>query len=262
MIELYAEKYMTDKTSNWLVLLHGIGGNSRMWLRQIRFLKQHFNLLLIDLPGHGKSIEGITGKSIISFSEIGDLVVEKMKEEGIPKATFVCVSLGTLVFAGILKKHSEVVCGAILCGAVSGMNKCLEAALRILSKVQKVIPYMLVIHAASLFLLPKKNHKGARKFFIKSSESLGQSEFNEWCKLCIRDMHVLETLSLKSKDILFVMGNEDYTFIKGVKEKVKHFKNTTLKIIENCGHVCNIQKYNEFNNIVLEYMEGRVVNEY
>lgn len=262
MIDLYAEKYITDNTSNWLVLLHGIGGNSRMWLRQIRFLKQHFNLLVVDLPGHGKSVEGITGKSIISFSEIGDLVVDKMKEEGIAKATFICVSLGTLVFAGILKKHSEVVCGAILCGAISGMNKCLEIGLKILSKIQKIIPYMFVMRVASFFLLPKKNHKGARNFFIKSSETLGQSEFNEWCKLCIKDMDALKTLSLNNKDILFVMGNEDYTFIKGVKNKVKHFKNTTLKIIENCGHVCNIQKYNEFNNIVLDYMEGRVGYEF
>lgn len=262
MIDLHAEKYINDEEFEWLVLLHGLGGSTKMWLRQIKMFKSKYNLLLIDLPGHGKSKDGIKDKSVLSFSDIGDLVVAKMKEEGIIRATFMCVSLGTLVFAGILRKHSEVVGGAILCGAISGMNKFLEVSLKTLSKIQSFIPYMFIMRVASFVLLPKKGHKFSRNFFIRASKVLGQSEFNAWCKLCIKDMHVLKSIPLHNQDILFVMGNEDYTFIKGVKKKVEKFKSTTLKIIENCGHVCNIQKHNEFNNIVLEYMEGRVVNEF
>ena len=68
MSQLYVEKFVKDDKCNWLVFLHGFGGSTKMWKHQIDDFKDKFNLLFIDLPGHGKSLEGIADKKIEKFA--------------------------------------------------------------------------------------------------------------------------------------------------------------------------------------------------
>ena len=43
------------KNAKWITFIHGAGGSSAIWFKQIRFFSKYFNLLLIDLRGHGAS---------------------------------------------------------------------------------------------------------------------------------------------------------------------------------------------------------------
>ena len=42
-----------DKNAPWVTFIHGAGGSSSVWFKQIRAFSKYFNLLLIDLRGHG-----------------------------------------------------------------------------------------------------------------------------------------------------------------------------------------------------------------
>ena len=254
MCELYAEKYFKSEDSKWLVLLHGFAGSIGMWKKQTEVLKEEYNLLIIDLPGHGKSKDYLHERHFNSFSEIGDIVVEKMKEEGVFKATFLCLSLGSMVFAGILKNHPEVVEGAILCGAVAGVNKLVDIAIKVLVNFIQFIPYMPLMKVCCRVLLPKHSHRLVRKLFIYSSKRLGDSEFKAWCHLMVKDVKILKQLKNVKEHILFISGDEDYMFLTGVKNRVNHLLNSQLKIIKDCGHVCNIQKANEVNNLIVNWL--------
>ena len=254
MEQLYVEKYFKDENSKWIVFLHGFGGNTGMWFRQIRFFKDKFNLLLIDFPGHGQSDSGIAGKGIRRFEEIGDIVVDVLKENHIEKAIFVGVSLGTMVVGGIMSKHTEMVKGAILCGPIMGINAFVKCVLKFFNKIKQCFPYMFLMETFSRFLLPFKSHQFSRKLFMKSGELLGKEEFMEWCDLFVADMDILKNMTDWTSNLLFITGDEDYTFIKGVKQKCKTLPEAKLQIISDCGHVCNIQKWREFNEMSLEFI--------
>ncbi|MFL2598998.1 MAG: alpha/beta fold hydrolase [Flavobacteriaceae bacterium] len=45
--------YKNKDSSNWVTFIHGAGGSSSIWYKQIRTFSKKFNLLLIDLRGHG-----------------------------------------------------------------------------------------------------------------------------------------------------------------------------------------------------------------
>ena len=45
----------TKIKSPWITFIHGAGGSSSIWFKQIRYFSKFFNLLLIDLRGHGNS---------------------------------------------------------------------------------------------------------------------------------------------------------------------------------------------------------------
>ena len=53
----------------------------------------------------------------------------------------------------------------------------------------------------------------------------------------------------------YVMGEEDYMFLPAVKKVVEaHSKSSTLLVIENCGHVVNVDKPHIFNEKVIEFI--------
>ena len=259
MNQLYSEKYVKDEKCDWLVFLHGFGGSTKMWKRQIDSFKEKFNLLILDLPGHGKSSEGIANKGFNKFEEVAEMVIDVLKENKIEIATFVCVSLGTLVFAGIFDKYPEMVKGAVLCGAVMGMHKGWVGILKICDKIRYCFPYMFLMNVFSGILLPLKAHQKSRKFFLKSGKLLGRKEFMAWFDLFVKDMNALrdlKTLSDLKENLLFITGNEDFRFIKGVKKALNNLKCCHLKILNKCGHVCNIQKWQEFNEVSLKFIEN------
>ena len=47
--------FIKSKDADWITFIHGAGGSSTIWHKQVKVLKEHFNLLLIDLRGHGMS---------------------------------------------------------------------------------------------------------------------------------------------------------------------------------------------------------------
>jgi pimeloyl-ACP methyl ester carboxylesterase len=215
---------------------------------------------VIDLPGHGQSTLGLAGKRIRKFEDVADMIVETMKEHGIVKATFMAVSLGTLVVAGILSKYAEMVSSVILCGAVSGINISLKCLLKIANKFKFCMPYTFILKVISKILLPLDSHQLTRKFFLKTGEEMGRKEFLAWCDLVVADLDVLKRLNTWVDNILFVSGDEDYTFLSGVQTKFKSLHKGSLQIMQGCGHVCNIQKWREFNEISLQFMQGLPVS--
>ncbi|MCF9489912.1 alpha/beta fold hydrolase, partial [Vibrio parahaemolyticus] len=50
---LFHKTFVHPTSQEWVVFVHGAGGSSSIWFKQIKAYKQHFNLLLIDLRGHG-----------------------------------------------------------------------------------------------------------------------------------------------------------------------------------------------------------------
>ena len=47
--------HAVNNSEKWITFIHGAGGSSSIWFNQVRFFKAYFNVLLIDLRGHGKS---------------------------------------------------------------------------------------------------------------------------------------------------------------------------------------------------------------
>ena len=47
--------YPHADSSVWVTFVHGAGGSSSIWFKQLREFKKQFNVLLLDLRGHGKS---------------------------------------------------------------------------------------------------------------------------------------------------------------------------------------------------------------
>ncbi len=105
--------------------------------------------------------------------------------------------------------------------------------------------------------MPKKSHKQSRLLFINEAKKLYQKEFIKWFKLTSEINPLLKWFRQVELDIptLYVMGEEDYMFLPAVKLLVaKHYKTSKLFVIEQCGHVVNVEQPHVFNGAVLSFM--------
>ena len=53
--------YAAGPERAWVVFVHGAGGSSSIWYKQIRDFREHFNVLLIDLRGQDVTREFADG---------------------------------------------------------------------------------------------------------------------------------------------------------------------------------------------------------
>ena len=46
-----------NQAEEWVVFVHGLGGSTKTWKKQIDSFSETYNLLLLDLPGHGRNAD-------------------------------------------------------------------------------------------------------------------------------------------------------------------------------------------------------------
>ena len=67
--------YKQSPAHEWAVLIHGAGGSSATWYKQIKDFRKVYNLLLVDLRGHGNSAPG---EGNYSFDDVCKDILEVM----------------------------------------------------------------------------------------------------------------------------------------------------------------------------------------
>ncbi len=90
--------HLNKDSQTWVVFVHGAGGSSSIWYKQLREFKKHFNVLLLDLRGHGDSKPSLinTFDEKYDFDKITNDIVEVIDFLKIGKAHYVGISLGTV----------------------------------------------------------------------------------------------------------------------------------------------------------------------
>jgi pimeloyl-ACP methyl ester carboxylesterase len=83
-----------DAAKPTIVFIHGVLNDHSVWILQSRYLANHgFNVLAIDLPGHGKS----AGNCPKSVEDAAAFVIALLDTAGIAKAALVGHSWGSLI---------------------------------------------------------------------------------------------------------------------------------------------------------------------
>ena len=82
-----------DKNKHTVILLHGSGLSHIVWSLTEQYLSnQNYNVLSLDLPGHGNS----EGKCLSSIEKISDWIEKVFNELNISEATIIGHSQGCL----------------------------------------------------------------------------------------------------------------------------------------------------------------------
>lgn len=255
---LYHKTYLNKESDQWVVFIHGAGGSSVVWYKQIQPYAKHFNVLLIDLHGHGRSPKGDETKThSYTFENIALDIIEVLKHRSISQAHFIGVSMGTIIVRKIAEIRKEYVKSMILVGAITKLNLKSRFLVRLGRYFHKVIPYMWLYKVFAFIIMPMDQHEESRSVFIREARKLARHEFIRWFKLTRRLTAKLQRMESEDPGLptLYVMGEQDYILLEPVKELVQKYKNRSLAIIEKCGHVVNIEKPDIFNELSINFIK-------
>ena len=111
MKNLYLENspiaYYVNETKNkeWLVFVHAAFVDHRMFEKQFEYFLGKYNLLAIDILGHGNSVHAKKGDNI---EKMADWINQIFETHNIKSAHFVGVSLGAVFVQDFANKYEDV----------------------------------------------------------------------------------------------------------------------------------------------------------
>ena len=254
---LHYRLYQESPNQEWLVFIHGAGGSIVSWEYQIEAFRPFFQLLLLDLRDHGKSKNIAPAYDNYDFEIVANDILKVIDHLKIQKAHFMSLSLGSVILQKLEDKKPELIDKMIMAGGVFKANFKMKFFVHSAKFLNYFLHYRLLYDLFSIIVLPRKNHAHSRKLCRLESQILTRKEYLKWIGLykdffrLVRDFFQRELESFS----LVVMGDQDHVFFRAAQKFVAHHNSKAeLAIFEKCGHVCNIEQYERFNQTALAFL--------
>ena len=134
----------SEANSDWVVFIHGAGGSSTIWYKQINSFRRHYNLLLIDLRGHGRTRvdEEINKRLDYTFDSIAQEIYDVLDINSINKAHFVGVSLGTILIRKLVEIDQSRIISIVMCGAIVSLTNFSRILIILGNSLKKLVPFL------------------------------------------------------------------------------------------------------------------------
>ena len=239
-----------------IIFLHGFPFDKSMWKAQLEHLKENNRVIALDFRGFGKSIDENTPLSMELFTE--DLILF-MEELNIERAVICGLSLGAFVALDAIKRFPERFDALILCD-----TQCIADTSKVKEKRHKTIEEInangssefkekfvkSVFHKETLTNKPAlvdelRTVVNANSDRVIKAGLLALADRSETCS-------ILENITIPT---LIICGRQDeITPLTQSEAMHKSIKNSELRIIDNAGHVSNLESPVEFNSYINEFL--------
>lgn len=242
---------------------HSYLWSSHMWEPQLKKLSASYRCIAIDLWDHGNS--GHLNERTYTVEDIAKDAWGLMQQLGILQFGVVGLSVGGMWAAHMALRHPEAVSGLVLMDTYLGSEPLITklkyfALLDFIEREQKfsdtllnqIVP--LFFSPATLVKKPHlvENFKAAlahtKKETIPGIVALGRAIFSRKCQL--------EELRKIHQPSLVVVGKDDIPRPpKEAEEMASYLPNSELHIIEEAGHISNLEQPEVVNDLLLQFFK-------
>ena len=237
-----------DKKKPSILLMHGSGLSHIVWsLHEQFYVSQGFNVLSVDIPGHGNS----EGPSLKSIEEISDWIRSLMRTLDILKITIIGHSQGSLVGIDFASRYPDLISKLVL---VAGSYK--------MPVNQDLIDLAEAGDEKAILLMMKWGYEGSKAFIggnpvkkiIKSSRDIIEVLAVD-LNACNNYKNGEQSLEKINCSTLCILGDLDKMVpVKAGTKMSERIKNSETKIISNCGHMIIFEKAFEMRKIVKDFL--------
>lgn len=233
--------------SKAIIFIHGSGENSSAWKNQLK-LNIIYNLVAIDLPSHANS-EKIGELSLDLYVDVLKKLIEALKL----KEVILCGhSLGGAIVQTYYFKYPKDMVGLILC-STGGRLRVNPFILESLKTNYKT--YLDSIPAGAFY---RKTSKNIIENYLKETALTNAEVAYADFSICDK----FDTLDKTSSIIvpcLIVCGDMDkltpLKYSQYFKDKIK---NSILSVIRDAGHMVMLEKPEEVNLAIKEFIEKKI----
>ena len=237
-----------DMNKDTIVFLHGSGLSHIVWsLAEQFFSSKNYNVLSIDLPGHGNS----DGPCLDSVEKIADWMEKVFDKLKLKNLILVGHSQGCLEILEYSSRYKERLKKLVFVG---GSNK------------MPVHPDLIELaqsgHSDAVKLMMKWGYEGSKKFIggnpvekiIQSPRDISEIlavDLNA-CNNYSNGSEAAKVIDLPS---MLIFGELDKMVnLESGKKFSNLIKNSTTHVIKGCGHMIMIEKAFEMREKILEFL--------
>ena len=238
-----------DKNKTTIALLHGSGLSHIVWSLTEQYLSnQNYNILAIDLPGHGNS----EGECLKSIEEISDWLEKVFNKLEILELTIVGHSQGCLEAIEYVSRHPNKIKNLILVGGSYKMPV-----------NQDLIDLALAGDKDAIKLMMKWGYEGSKKFIggnpvekiINSPRDIREILAIDLIA-CNEYKNGSEALKAINCPTFLIFGELDkmVNLEKG-KKFAELIPNSKTHVIKNCGHMIMFENAFEMREKISEFLK-------
>lgn len=235
-----------------VVLLHGLGDDIGVWESVVPALAAKHRVIALDQIGFGRSDKPLLSYRAGTFVDFLDGFLNELK---IDRASLVGNSLGGWIAADYAVTHPERVDRLVLCDAAgyAAVAKTMEprtlSALHLSSRED-------IRYLGPLTFHDQRFYEDVDLAFKQRVSSGDSYTINQLLDSMIRGEDVLDgRLGAIHKPTLIVWGREDKLIPLNFAERFhKEIAGSRLQIIDNCGHMPQVECPKEFITALLEFL--------
>ena len=237
-----------DKEKPSILLIHGSGLTHIVWsLHEQFYASQGYNILSVDLPGHGNS----EGPSLKSIEEISDWIKSLINALDITKIIIIGHSQGCLVGIDFAARYENLLSSLVL---VAGSYK--------MPVNKDLIDLAEAGDERAVLLMMKWGYEGSKAFIGGNPVKKIINSSREIREVLAVDLNACnnykggkESLEKINCPTLCIFGDLDKMVTLEVGNKMAlMIKNSEKKVIKNCGHMIIFEKAFEMRQIVKEFL--------
>jgi 3-oxoadipate enol-lactonase len=241
-----------------VVFLHGFPFDRSMWSGQVERLSASFRVIAPDLRGHGETT-ATSGPS--TMEEMAEDVVALLDELNVPRAVVCGLSMGGYVALALYRTHPSRVRALVLADTrakadTDEARRTREAnAQRALAEgmepmVESMLPKLLSAHT-----------REARPETVARLREMMLGVNPEGAAAALRGMALrrdqTDLLPKLDVPVLVLVGSEDIITPPSDAEAMHALVGSSrLQVIEGAGHVSNVERPDEFNQALTEFLES------
>jgi pimeloyl-ACP methyl ester carboxylesterase len=238
-----------ENNRHTIILLHGSGLSHVVWSLTEQYLSnKNYNILAIDLPGHGNS----DGPSLSSIEKIVEWLEKVINKIGINSLTILGHSQGCLEAIEYTSKYPKKVKSLILVGGSYKMPV-----------NQDLIDLATSGDKGAINLMMKWGYKGSKKFIggnpvekiINSTRAIRETLAVD-LMACNNYKNGLEAIKKIKCRTLFIFGELDKMFsLEKGKKVAELITNSETYVIQNCGHMIMFENAFKMREKVAEFLK-------
>ena len=233
------------KATKAIIFIHGSGESSYSWKEQVEQMNLDYSVIAIDLPSHGKSSEF----KKLSLDLYVDVIKNLIEFLSLREVILAGHSLGGAIVQSYYLKHPENVKALILCstGAKLRVSKI------ILDSTKKNFKEYLDSVPVGAFY--RKTSKEVIEEFIEEVEKVSPKVVHADYSICDK-FDVMNKVKAIRVPCLIIVGKADrLTPLKYSQYFKENLEKAELVVIDKASHMVMLEKPEEFNLALLEFIE-------
>jgi len=240
-----------------VVLMHGIGGNRTNWRDQLSVLAGQFHAVAWDARGYGLSDDY---EGPLDFGDFSTDLKRLLDHLGAGAAHICGLSMGGRIAQDFYSKFPKRVATLILCDTFASFDanfKPEERAEFIRTRKEPLVQGKEprdIAPGVAKSLLGRKSLHGAYERFVESMSALRKESYIKAIEATTMYDKVAALSAIRVPTLLIYGGDDRLTPPKIGQEMASKIPGAKMVIIQNAGHLPNIEKPDEFSAVVLDFL--------